>query len=70
LILEEEEQRFGKNPWQEGLAPNARTLDTFMRYAADQGYTPRVLSIAEAFWPGIRAAEASARPSARLAGVA
>ena len=69
LILEEEEQRFGKNPWQEGLAPNARTLDTFMRYAAAQGYTPRVLGIAEAFWPGIRAADASARPTARLVGV-
>ena len=70
LILEEEEQRFGKNPWQEGLAPNARTLDKFMQYAAAQGYTPRVLSIAEAFWPGIKAADASERPTARLVGVA
>jgi hypothetical protein len=25
--LEEDEQRFGKNPWQHGLVPNAHTLD-------------------------------------------
>jgi 4,5-dihydroxyphthalate decarboxylase len=54
LILEEEERRFGKNPWQHGLAPNAHTLEKFMQYAASQGYTPRALSIEEAFWPGIR----------------
>jgi hypothetical protein len=70
LILEEEEQRFGKNPWQEGLAPNARNLDTFMQYAAAQGYTPRVLDVAEAFWPGIKALDASERPAARLVGAA
>ena len=70
LILEEEEQRFGKNPWQEGLAPNARNLDKFMQYAAAQGYTPRVLGTAEAFWPGIKALEGSKRPAARLAGAA
>jgi 4,5-dihydroxyphthalate decarboxylase len=70
LILEEEEQRFGKNPWQEGLAPNAHTLDKFMEYAAAQGYTPRVLGIAEAFWPGIKAADASKRPTARRVGAA
>jgi 4,5-dihydroxyphthalate decarboxylase len=66
LILEEEERRFGKNPWQEGLAPNAHTLDKFMQYAAAQGYTPRVLSIAEAFWPGIKAIDASERSTGRL----
>ncbi len=53
-MLEEEERRFGKNPWQHGLGLNAHTLEKFMQYAASQGYTPRALSIAEAFWPGIR----------------
>jgi 4,5-dihydroxyphthalate decarboxylase len=70
LILEAEEQRFGKNPWQEGLAPNAHTLDKFMQYAAAQGYTTRVLGIAEAFWPGIKAVDAFERPTARLVGAA
>jgi hypothetical protein len=66
LILEEEERRFGKNPWQHGLAPNAHTLEKFMQYAAAQGYTPRVLSIDESFWPGIQASSASERSSRRL----
>jgi hypothetical protein len=53
--LDEEAQRFGKNPWQNGLAPNAHTLEKFMRYAAAQGYVPRALSLEEAFWPGSKA---------------
>jgi 4,5-dihydroxyphthalate decarboxylase len=68
LILEEEEQRFGKNPWQHGLAANAHTLEKFMEYAASQGYTPRVLSLEEAFWPGIKATGAAERPTGRLVG--
>jgi 4,5-dihydroxyphthalate decarboxylase len=70
LILEEEERRFGKDPWQEGLAPNAHTLDKFMQYAAAQGYTSRVLSIAEAFWPGNKLMNASERSTGRLVGAA
>ncbi len=65
LILEEEEQRFGKNPWQHGLAANRHTLETFMRYAHEQGYTKRRLAVDDAFWtadktkarPGLIAAE-------------
>lgn len=49
LLLEEETQRFGRNPWQNGLAPNAHTLDKFMQYAAAQGYIQRPLSLEEAF---------------------
>jgi 4,5-dihydroxyphthalate decarboxylase len=58
LILEEEESRFGKNPWQHGLDANRHTLETFMGYAAAQGYTRRRLSLAESFW-----AEQTARPN-------
>jgi 4,5-dihydroxyphthalate decarboxylase len=71
LILEEEEQRFGKNPWQHGLTPNAHTLEKFMQYAALQGYTPRALSLQEAFWPGtpgIKAAGGSEGATRRLVG--
>jgi 4,5-dihydroxyphthalate decarboxylase len=49
LILEEEEARFGKNPWQHGLDANRHTLEKFMEYAAAQGYTRRPLSLSEAF---------------------
>jgi 4,5-dihydroxyphthalate decarboxylase len=51
LILEEEEERFGKNPWQHGLDVNKHGLKKFMEYAAAQGYTQRQLSLSEAFWP-------------------
>jgi 4,5-dihydroxyphthalate decarboxylase len=62
LILEEEEQRFGRNPWQHGIEANTRNLETFMRYAAAQGYTGRRLSLGESFWldggrPALAAAE-------------
>jgi 4,5-dihydroxyphthalate decarboxylase len=69
LILEEEEQRFGKNPWQHGLAANTHTLEAFMQYAAQQGYTPRALSLDEAFWPGDRSTGASGRSKRSLVGV-
>jgi len=52
LILEEEEARFGKNPWQHGLEANKRNLETFMGYAAAQGYTGRRLSLGESFRAG------------------
>jgi 4,5-dihydroxyphthalate decarboxylase len=61
LLLDEEAQRFGKNPWQNGLALNAHTLETFMRYAAAQGYVPRAPSLGEVFWP-----EAKQLPTERL----
>lgn len=51
LVLEEEESKFGKDPWQHGLEPNRHNLDKFMEYAASQGYTGRRLGLDEAFWP-------------------
>jgi 4,5-dihydroxyphthalate decarboxylase len=56
LILEEEEKRFGENPWQHGLDANRHTLETFMRYAHEQGYTGRQLRLADAFWSDDKAA--------------
>ena len=50
LILEEEQARFGKDPWQHGLEANRPNLEAFMGYAAAQGYTGRRLSLAESFW--------------------
>jgi hypothetical protein len=66
--LDEEAQRFGRNPWQHGLAPNAHTLEKFMQYAAAQGYIPRALSLEEAFWPGITVTGPLGRPTHRLVG--
>jgi 4,5-dihydroxyphthalate decarboxylase len=50
LLLDEEEQKFGPNPWRHSLEPNRRNLETFMAYAAVQGYTGRPLRLAESFW--------------------
>jgi 4,5-dihydroxyphthalate decarboxylase len=50
LILEEEEGRFGKDPWSHGLESNEHTLEKFMEYAAAQGYTQRRMQIDESFW--------------------
>lgn len=50
LLLEEEESVFGKDPWKHGLKDNMAVLETFMRYAAAQGYIPRPLRLDEAFW--------------------
>jgi hypothetical protein len=38
LVLEEEEQQFGKNPWTHGLEPNRFVLKKFIQYAHEQGY--------------------------------
>jgi hypothetical protein len=41
LILEEEEEVFGKDPWAHGLTPqNQVVLDKFVQYAEEQGYIP------------------------------
>jgi 4,5-dihydroxyphthalate decarboxylase len=38
LFLEEEEQRFGQNPWNHGLDSNSVILEKFIEYAEQQGY--------------------------------
>jgi 4,5-dihydroxyphthalate decarboxylase len=41
LILEEEEQIFGSDPWAHGLTPeNCTVLEKFIEYAQGQGYIP------------------------------
>ncbi len=59
LILEEEEKRFGKDPWKHGLDQNTHTLDRFMEYAFRQGYTGRRMSVDECFWPASKKPAAS-----------
>jgi len=38
LLREEQEKRFGKNPWSHGLNSNAHVLEKFVEYAQQQGY--------------------------------
>jgi 4,5-dihydroxyphthalate decarboxylase len=50
LILEEEEERFGRNPWAHGLTPeNQVVLEKFLQYAEEQGYVPYRPKLADLF---------------------
>lgn len=41
--------RFGEDPWPYGVEPNRHALDTFCRYAHEQGVTARRLTVDELF---------------------
>ena len=52
LLLEEEEEVFGENPWEHGLNErNRRTLEKFLQYAEEQGYIPCRPKVQEIFAP-------------------
>jgi 4,5-dihydroxyphthalate decarboxylase len=52
LILEEEEEVFGDNPWGHGLTEQNRiVLEKFVQYAQDQGYVSCKPKIGELFAP-------------------
>ena len=52
LILEEEEEIFGNNPWSHGLtAQNQVVLGKFVQYAHEQGYIPHRPPLGELFAP-------------------
>ena len=47
-MLEEERAAYGGG-WQHGVANNRALLETFIRYAHEQGYIPRRPSVEEMF---------------------
>ena len=52
LILEEEEELFGANPWGHGLTPdNQIVLEKFVQYANEQGYIASRPPLSELFAP-------------------
>jgi 4,5-dihydroxyphthalate decarboxylase len=52
LILEEEEEVFGDNPWAHGLTTeNQVVIEKFVQYAAEQGYIPYRPQLSELFAP-------------------
>jgi 4,5-dihydroxyphthalate decarboxylase len=52
LILEEEEEIFGENPWGHGLTPENRVvLEKFVQYAHEQGYIANRPPLSELFAP-------------------
>jgi 4,5-dihydroxyphthalate decarboxylase len=52
LILEEEEEVFGNNPWAHGLTPeNQIVLEKFVQYAEEQGYISYRPKLSDLFAP-------------------
>ena len=49
FILERERETFGPDPWAHGLQANRRALETFVRYAHEQGYIRRVPALEDLF---------------------
>lgn len=48
-MLEEEQALYGADPWAQGVAANRAALETFVRYANEQGYIPRKPPLDEVF---------------------
>ena len=51
-ILEQQRAAYGSNPYVQGLGPNRKIVETFVRYAHDQGYISREIPMEELFVPG------------------
>ncbi|MBI4529193.1 MAG: ABC transporter substrate-binding protein [Deltaproteobacteria bacterium] len=49
FILEDERAAFGPDPWAQGLEPNRHVLETFVRYAHEQGYIDHRPTLEELF---------------------
>jgi 4,5-dihydroxyphthalate decarboxylase len=52
FIVEQQKAAYGANPYVQGLAPNRKIVETFVRYAHDQGYISRRIPVEELFVPG------------------
>ena len=49
FLLEQQRAVYGDNPYRHGFAPNRPVMETFLRYAHEQGYISRAISVAELF---------------------
>ncbi|MEK9643984.1 MAG: hypothetical protein VW547_00430 [Alphaproteobacteria bacterium] len=52
FIVEEEKRDYGPEPWSQGVPKNRHTVETFVRYAHEQGYIDRIIPIGEFFAEG------------------
>jgi 4,5-dihydroxyphthalate decarboxylase len=51
FIVEQQKAAYGANPYAHGVAPNRQTIETFVRYAHEQGYISRPIPVEELFVP-------------------
>ena len=49
FFLEQDARDFGPEPWSQGVAANRHTVETFVRYAREQGYIEKIIPIEEFF---------------------
>lgn len=49
FILEQQRAAYGNDAWAQGLAPNRKVIETFLRYAHEQAYIPRPMRVEELF---------------------
>ena len=49
FILEQQRAAYGDDAWAQGLGPNRKVIETFLRYAHEQGYIPRPMRVEELF---------------------
>ena len=52
FIVEDEKRDYGPEPWSHGVAGNRHTIETFVRYAREQGYIDRDIPVEEFFVEG------------------
>ena len=50
--VKQQKAAYGSNPYVQGLGPNRKIVETFVRYAHDQGYISRRIPVEELFVPG------------------
>ena len=51
FFMEEERRDYGPEPWVNGFAPTRHVIETFVRYAHEQGYIARRPAVEELFAP-------------------
>jgi 4,5-dihydroxyphthalate decarboxylase len=51
FVLEQQRESFGPRPYSHGIERNRKTLETFVRYAHEQGYIPRPAPLEDLFVP-------------------
>lgn len=51
FFLEQQRAAYGGKPYQHYLEPNRKVLETFVRYAGEQGYISRIPRLEELFFP-------------------
>jgi 4,5-dihydroxyphthalate decarboxylase len=53
FFMEQQRKTYGRDPWKHGIAANRHNIETFTRYAFEQGYTLRHQPVEELFTPNL-----------------